>query len=49
MLVVFFIFKAFGFGLLGFGLDFLLKTPSGGYHVLSFIYLVGAKCFPSST
>jgi len=49
MLLVLFVFKAFGFALVGFGLNFALLQPSNGYQVFSHIYLVVTKCFPSST
>ncbi len=49
MLLVFFIFKGFGFALVGLGLNFTLLRPSSGYLLLSFIYLMGAKCLLSST
>jgi hypothetical protein len=43
MLLVFFVFKAFGFGLVGLGLNFAFLQPFGGRLVFSLIYLVAAK------
>jgi hypothetical protein len=43
MLLVLFIFKAFGFGLMALGLNFALLQPFGGHPMFSLIYLLVAK------
>jgi hypothetical protein len=43
MLLVLFIFKAFGFGVVALGLNFAFMQPSGDYLMFSLIYLVVAR------
>jgi hypothetical protein len=43
MLLAFFIFKAFGFGPMGLGLDFAFQHLLGGHYVFSLIHLLAAK------